>query len=103
MFLSALIVPDYEALKEYADANRIQYNSLEELVEMKQIYELLDKELDQFQKKLANFERVRKFAILDKPFTIEGGELTPSLKVKRKVIEERYKDLIEDMYKGMEN
>lgn len=103
MFLSALIVPDYEALKEYADANRIQYNTLEELVEMKQIYELLDKELGQFQKKLANFERVRKFAILEKPFTIETGELTPSLKVKRKVIEERYKDLIEDMYKGMEN
>jgi long-chain acyl-CoA synthetase len=102
MFLSALIVPDFEALKEYADANRIQYKDFDDLVQMKQIYELLDKELDQFQKKLANFERVRKFAILDKPFTIEGGELTPSLKVKRKVIEERYKDLIEDMYKGLD-
>jgi long-chain acyl-CoA synthetase len=102
MFLSALIVPDYEALKEYADANRISYKSIDELVEMKQIYELLDKELEQFQKKLANFERVRKFAILDKPFTIESGELTPSLKVKRKFIEERYKGLIEDMYKGLD-
>ena len=102
MFVSALIVPDYEALKEYADANRIQYKSIDELVEMKQIYELLDRELDQFQKKLANFERVRKFAILDKPFTIETGELTPSLKIKRKFVEERYKDLIEDMYKGLE-
>lgn len=103
MFLSALIVPDYEALKEYADANRIQYTNVEELVEMKQIYELLDKEMDAFQKKLANFERVRKFAILEKPFTIETGELTPSLKLKRKVIEERYKGLIEDMYKGLES
>ncbi|MBM4172476.1 MAG: long-chain fatty acid--CoA ligase [Ignavibacteria bacterium] len=102
MFITALIVPDYEALKEYADAHRISYSNPEELVQMKQIYELLDSELDQFQKKLAAFERVRKFAILDKPFTIETGELTPSLKVKRKVIEERYKDLIEDMYKGME-
>ncbi len=102
MFVSALIVPDYEALKEYADANRIQYKSIDELVEMKQIYELLDRELDQFQKKLANFERVRKFAILDRPFTIETGELTPSLKIKRKFVEERYKDLIEDMYKGLE-
>ena len=102
MFVSALIVPDYEALKEYADANRIQYNDIDELVNMKQIYELLDKELDQFQKKLANFERVRKFAILEKPLTIEGGELTPSLKVKRKVVEERYKGLIEDMYKGLD-
>ncbi|MDP3580871.1 MAG: long-chain fatty acid--CoA ligase, partial [Ignavibacteria bacterium] len=84
------------------DANRIPYKNVEELVEMKQIYELLDKELGLFQKKLANFERVRKFAVLDKPFTIETGELTPSLKVKRKVIEERYKGLIEDMYKGLE-
>jgi len=103
MFLSALIVPDYDALKEYADANRIQYNSIEELLSMKQIYELLEKEFDQFHKKLANFERVRKFAILDKPFTIESGELTPSLKIKRKVIEERYKDLIDDMYKGLKS
>jgi len=102
MFISALIVPDFEALKEYADANRIQYEDIDDLVQMKQIYELLDDELDQFQKKLANFERVRKFTILDKPFTIEGGELTPSLKVKRKVIEERYKGLIEDMYKGLD-
>jgi long-chain acyl-CoA synthetase len=102
MFISALIVPDFEALKEYADANRIQYNDIDELVQLKQIYELLDDELDIFQKKLANFERVRKFTILDKPFTIEGGELTPSLKVKRKVIEERYKGLIEDMYKGLD-
>lgn len=101
MFITALIVPDFEALKEYADANRIQYNSIEELVKMKQIYELLDRELDQFQKKLASFERIRKFAILDKPFSIETGELTPSLKVRRKVIEERYKDLIEEMYRGL--
>ncbi len=102
MFITALIVPDFEALKEYADANRIQYSSVEELVKMKQIYELLDRELEQFQKKLASFERIRKFAILNKPFSIETGELTPSLKVRRKVIEERYKDLIEEMYRGLE-
>jgi long-chain acyl-CoA synthetase len=102
MFLTALIVPDFEALQEYADANRISYNDPKELVNLKQVYELLEKDLGQFQKKLANFERVRKFTILEKPFTIEDGEITPSLKVKRKVIEERYQDLIEDMYKGLE-
>ncbi|OGU62363.1 MAG: long-chain acyl-CoA synthetase [Ignavibacteria bacterium RBG_13_36_8] len=101
MFLTALIVPDFESLKEYADANRIHYTDVNELVKLKQIYELLEKDLDQFQKQLAAYEKVRKFAILDKPFTIEGGELTPSLKVKRKVIEERYGDLIEDMYKTL--
>lgn len=103
MYLSALIVPDYEALKEYADANRIQYSNVDELVNMKQIYELLEQDLQQFQRKLASYEKVRKFAILDKPFTIEGGEMTPSLKLKRKVIEERYKELIEGMYKGLED
>ncbi len=101
MFLSALIVPDYDAVKEYADAHRIQYNTVQDLLETKQIYEMLEKELGQFQKRLANYERVRKFKILDKPFTIETGEMTPSLKLKRKVIEERYGDLIEDMYKGL--
>lgn len=102
MFLSALIVPDYEALKEYADANRITYTGESDLIEKKQINELLEKELGQFQKKLANYERVRKFKVLDKPFTIEGGEVTPSLKIRRKVIEERYKDLIEEMYTGVD-
>lgn len=102
MFLSALIVPDFEALKEYADANRIQYKDPMELVEKKQIYELLEKELGQFQKNLANFERVRKFKVLGKPFSIEDGEMTPSLKIKRKVVEERYSHLIEEMYKGLE-
>ena len=103
MFLSALIVPDFEALKEYADAHRIQYESEKDLAKMKQIYELLEKDLAQFQKNLANFEKIRNFPLLDKPFSIEDGELTPKLSIKRKVIEERYKDLIEDMYKGLES
>ena len=99
MFVTALIVPDFEALKEYADANRISYKDEKDLTNLKQIYELLEKELSVFQKKLAAYEKVRKFTILDKPFSIESGEITPSLKVKRKVIEERYRDLIEGMYK----
>lgn len=99
MFITALIVPDFDALKEYADANRISYKDEKDLTNMKQIYELLEKELAVFQKKLAAYEKVRKFTILDKPFSIESGEITPSLKVKRKVIEERYRDLIEGMYK----
>ena len=56
--------------------------------------------MGKLQKKLANYERVRKFALLDKPFTIESGEITPSLKIKRKVVEEKYNYLIEQMYYG---
>lgn len=99
MFISALIVPDFEAVKEYADANRISYSSNADLIKKKQIDELMQKEFAQFQGKLANYEKVRKFTLLEKPFTIEAGEMTPSLKLKRNVIETRYKDLIEDMYK----
>ena len=76
MFITALIVPDFEALAEYADAHRIPYSDPKELTSLKQIYELLEKDLIQFQSKLANFERVRKFTILDQPFSIESGEMT---------------------------
>ena len=102
MFLTALIVPDYEAIKEYADAHKIPYKDLDDLVKKNEIYDLFEKELTKFQKKLANFEKVRKFKLLEKPFTLETGEITPSLKIKRKIVEEKYSDLIEEMYKGLE-
>ncbi len=100
MFISALVVPDFESLREYADAHRIPYKTNEDLIQLKQIEEMMEKDFIVFQKKLANYERIRKFTLLGKPFTIEEGEMTPSLKLKRKVIEERYKDLIDDMYKN---
>jgi long-chain acyl-CoA synthetase len=102
MFLTALIVPDFEAVKEYADSHKIPYDKVEDLVRDEQIYKMLDKEMDKFQKKLANFERVRKFVLLDRPFTIESGEITPSLKIKRKLVEERYSDLIDQMYQSLD-
>ncbi len=100
MFLSALIVPDYESLKEYADAHKIPYTNESDLTGNEQIYKLIETDMGKLQKKLANYERVRKFALLDKPFTIETGEITPSLKIKRKVVEEKYNYLIEKMYYG---
>jgi len=102
MFLSALIVPDYEALKEYADAHKIAYKDEAELTSNEQIYKLIEDDMSKLQKQLANYERVRKFALLDKPFTIETGEITPSLKIKRKVVEEKYGELIEKMYTSLE-
>lgn len=98
MFLSALIVPDFEAVKEYADSHKIPYSNERDLTENDEIYKLLEDDMKQFQKKLANYERVRKFILLDKPFTIESGEITPSMKIKRKVVEDKYKVLIENLY-----
>ncbi|HSD62369.1 MAG TPA: long-chain fatty acid--CoA ligase [Ignavibacteriaceae bacterium] len=101
MYLSALIVPDFEALKEYADSHKIPYSTTEELAENKLIRKLIEDELSKIQRNLANYERVRKFTLLEKPFTLETGEITPSLKIKRKVVEQLYRDKIEKMYSGL--
>ncbi len=102
MFLSALVVPDFEALKEYADSNKIPYASEEDLTKNDKIYKLLEQDMNQLQKKLANYERIRRFSVLHKPFTIESGEITPSLKIRRKAIESNYGELIEQMYERLE-
>lgn len=99
MFLSALIVPDFDAVKEYADRNKIPYKDEEDLISKQEIYDIIDKEVATIQKDLANYERVRKFILLSKPLSIESGEMTPTMKIRRKVIEEKYRDLIEEMYK----
>ena len=101
MFLSALIVPDFDALQEYADRNNISYADVKELSEKPEIHSIIQGEINSLQKDLANFERVRKFVLLDKPFSIENGEMTPTQKIKRNVVEERYAHLIEDMYKNI--
>ena len=102
MFLSALVVPDFEALKEYADSNKIPYASEEDLTKNDKIYKLLEQDMNELQKKLANYERIRRFSVLHKPFTIESGEITPSLKIRRKAIESNYGELIEQMYVSLE-
>jgi len=101
MFLTALIVPDFDALREYADARNIRYESTAELIKDPEINVLMDQEINRLQKDLANFERVRRFTLLEKQFSIEEGELTPTQKVRRKVVEERYGHLIDNMYEGI--
>ncbi len=99
MFLSALIVPDFEAIREYADTHRIPYADMKELTRHPDIHRLIEQDIQLLQKDLAGYERVRRFTLMDAPFSIENGELTPKMTVKRSVVEERYRDLIEDMYK----
>ena len=101
MFLTALVVPDFDALKEFADSQQIEYSNHAELVHHPRINELIEQNIADIQKDLANYERVRRFTILEKQFSIEDGELTPTLKVRRKIIEERYANLIERMYQGI--
>jgi long-chain acyl-CoA synthetase len=88
-------------LREYAATHGISFRSNSELIESPAITKLINENIDAIQKDLANFERVRRFTLLTKPFSIEEGELTPSLKVRRKIVEEKYSTLIEGMYQGV--
>jgi long-chain acyl-CoA synthetase len=97
-FVSALIVPDIEELNAYAHNNKIETKDINEMIEHPAIKKLIENEISTCQQHQAKYERVRKFTLLPKPFTIESGEMTPSLKLRRKVIEERYKDKIYSMY-----
>lgn len=101
MFCTALVVPDFEALKAHAMQSGIAFMHNHELVRHPEINSLIESDIEQIQKDLANFERVRKFILLARPFTIEDGELTPTQKVKRKVVEEKYAEVIDGMYKGI--
>ncbi len=101
MYCTALVVPDFDALKAYASEHGIDALHNHELVRHPEIHALIQRDIDELQKDLANFERVRKFILLAKPFTIEDGELTPTQKIRRKVVEEKYADVIERMYQGV--
>lgn len=97
-FVSALIIPEYKALEEYAKANGIVYSSREELCASDKIHAMMMERIDTLQQQLAHYEQIKRFTLLPKPFTMESGELTNTLKMRRKVINEHYKKEIENMY-----
>jgi len=99
-FVTAIIVPNPDKLEETAAKLHVKYSSLRELCDNDVIHNFYESEIDILQRPLAKYERVRKFTLLDTPFTIESGELTPTLKLKRKVIEEKHKDIIESFYRN---
>ena len=97
-FVSALTVPNFEALKKYAKKNNIDFESIEDLINNTHIIEMFKKRFDELQKNFSGFEKIKKFKLLPKEFTIDAGELTATLKLKRKVIYEKYKEMIDMMY-----
>jgi len=98
-FASALIVPDWEQLEAYA-----KYKGLEGLqtradfCRSLRIIDLFDRQIAARTESLAQFEKIKKIALLDREFTVEGGELTPTLKVKRRVIDQKYREAIDRLY-----
>ena len=98
-FISALVTLDPENVSRWCRENGVSYDSFEELAASPKINELIESEVEEHNKELASFESVKKFRIIPKDFSIEGGELTPSLKIKRKVVVQNYDSLIEEMYR----
>ncbi len=97
-FCSALIVPEFNALCNFAKEKGISYKDNCELVKHPEVVALMQSRVDLVNQRLARYEQIKKFAILDRSFSEEGGELTPSQKKKRRVIEKKYKNLIDQMY-----
>ncbi|MBI5118058.1 long-chain fatty acid--CoA ligase [Candidatus Poribacteria bacterium] len=98
-FLSALVAPEFEKLKVFAAEKGIEYNSMSDLVKDERVVKLISERIEAVNKELAKYESIKKFAVIDKDFTMESGELTPTLKVKRKVVSAKYKDILDSFYK----
>ncbi|AJJ64962.1 AMP-dependent synthetase/ligase [Yersinia aldovae] len=98
-FVSALIVPCFESLEEYARSINLKYHSRLELLRHSHIVSLFEQRLKEMQKELALFEQVKRFTLLPQAFTMETGELTPTMKLRRKIILQRYQNEIDSMYR----
>lgn len=98
-YVSALIVPCFDSLEEYAKKLNISYQDRVELIKNSEIIKMFEQRINELQKDLASFEQVKKFTLLSQAFTTKMEEITPTLKLRRKVISERYKAQIEKMYK----
>lgn len=97
-YVSALIVPDFTQLREYANKHNIPFSNDKELVHNKEIITLIANRIECQIIHFASYEKVKRFTLLAEPFTMEAGELTNTLKIKRRVIEEKYADVINGMY-----
>ncbi len=97
-FISALLVPNFEELDRWAKQRGIATSSHEDLVRRPEVVALFQGVIDSANEDLARFETVKRFSLLPEPFTMDGGELTPTLKVKRRVVEKRFAHVIDAMY-----
>jgi long-chain acyl-CoA synthetase len=102
-FPAALIVPNMDALASYAALKGIAYTSPKELLEEPRIVDLIDRQVAKYTAELSQYEKIKAVALLGRELTVENGELTPTLKVRRRIVVEKYKDLIDRMYAAKES
>ena len=98
-FISALVVPNFILLEDYCKKNSIEYVSPEQIIKNPVIYKFYEDLIEKKTKSLGQVERIKKFVLLPAEFTQEAGELTPTLKLKRKFVDQKYKPLIDKLYK----
>ncbi|MEK6322271.1 MAG: long-chain fatty acid--CoA ligase [Acidobacteriota bacterium] len=101
-YVSALIVPDFERLRAWGKEQGISATVKEELIADRRVVDMIKADVNRLTRELADYEKVKRIALLAEEFSIDGGELTPTLKVKRRVVEEKYGALIESLYSGGE-
>ena len=94
----ALVAPSFDALDKWAKEHGIAFSRREDLISRPDVVALHEDTIAGLTKNLAQFERIKKISLIANEFTIEAGELTPTLKVKRRVVEEKYKDIIDQMH-----
>lgn len=97
-YVTAIIAPSIPLLEEYAKKNKIEYQNIDELLKLGSIYELIKGRITELQKDMANYEQIKRFSLIQKSFSIESGELTNTLKMRRAVIMQKHKMLIDEMY-----
>jgi long-chain acyl-CoA synthetase len=97
-FVSALVVPNFEALSAWAVQKGLPEEAPETLLARPEVRDLFKDRIRQACRNLADYEQIREFRLLDRPFTVEAGELTPTMKLRRKVVAERWAAEIEEMY-----
>lgn len=97
-YVTAIIIPAFGALKEYAKKKKIAFKNLDDLIHNAEIKKMIGERIDKLQKGLPSFEQIKKFTLLPKAFTIESGELTNTLKIRRPIINQHYAKEIEAMY-----
>jgi long-chain acyl-CoA synthetase len=100
-YLTAMIVIDEENVTKYAQDNKVQFTTFASLTRSEEVLKLIQEEVNQVNSQMARVENIRKFRILDKKLYTEDGEVTPTMKVKRKAINEQYRELIESMYRDI--
>lgn len=97
-FVSALIIPEYSLVEEYAVKQGIMYTGMEDLLQNPKVINLFKERIDTLQQQFAHYEQIKKFTLLPHPFSMERGELTNTLKIKRNVLKKNYAAEIEKMY-----